>query len=265
MEKAKRKKIVAANWKMNKTCAETVSFLSKLLYMLEDEPQDNVEIIIFPPFTALRSASTFLQSESKKGLNLYLGAQNMFYKESGAYTGEISPIMLKEFDLKFVLLGHSERRNIFGETDDLIVQKVKSAVEHGFTPLICVGETLEQREKKETEEVLRKQCLSVLEALKEMQFEDFVIAYEPVWAIGTGIPASPEEANDVIRHIRAFVGSAFSPEVARKVRILYGGSIDTSNFRDFLLESDIDGGLIGTASLDVEKFVKLIKTAASVS
>jgi triosephosphate isomerase len=265
LEKAKRKKIVAANWKMNKTCAETVSFLSRLLYMLEEKPAGGVEIIIFPPFTALRSASTFLQSEKKPLTNLYLGAQNMFYMESGAYTGEISPLMLKEFELKYVLLGHSERRNLFGESDDLIIKKVKTAVEHGFTPLICVGETLEQREKGETEQVLRRQCFGVLEILKNLQFEDFVIAYEPVWAIGTGIPASPEEANDVIRHIRALVGSVFSPEVARKVRILYGGSVDIGNFRDFLLESDIDGGLVGTASLDVEKFVKLIETAASIN
>lgn len=258
-----RKPIVAANWKMNKTCAETVSYISKLMYGLEEDSPE-VEVVIFPPFTALRAASTFLESEKKPPAALYLGAQNMFYKDSGAFTGEISPLMLKEFNLKYVMIGHSERRHIFGETDEVIKLKVEAAVNHGFTPLICVGETLEEREGGRTEAVLQKQCLGVFEILKNKGATDFVVAYEPVWAIGTGIPASSEEANDAIRHIRALIGSVFTPEVSKEIRILYGGSVDTSNFRDFLLESDIDGGLIGSASLDVNKFLELIKIASTV-
>jgi len=260
--KANRKRIpiVAANWKMNKTCAETVAYLSRLLYSLE-ELNGTVEILIFPPFTALRTATTYLENERKTDIFPLIGAQNMHWELKGAYTGEVSLVMLLELGIKHVILGHSERRRIFNETNDIVLKKVKAAAAHGVVPLICVGETLEERNEKKTEEVLKNQLVDILEFFKESGFNDFIIAYEPVWAIGTGIAASPEEANDACRFIRALVGSYLSPEVASRIRILYGGSIDENNFEGFLLEPDIDGGLVGSASLDVEKFVKLIRMA----
>lgn len=256
----KRTPIVAANWKMNKTCAETVSFISKLLYELEDA-RGNLEVMIFPPFTALRSATTYLESEKKLNIRPFIGAQNMHWEDSGAFTGEISPLMLKELGIRHVILGHSERRNIFGETPEVILKKVEAAIRHEMTPIICAGESLEQRKKGETESVLKSQLYDVLTLLKSHEYLNFVIAYEPVWAIGTGVAAKPDEANDACRFIRALIGSLFSPEVALKTRILYGGSVDPSNFRDFLLEPDIDGGLIGSASLSPEKFLEMIRIA----
>lgn len=256
----KRIPIVAANWKMNKTCAETVAYLSKLLYSLEG--LDGVaEVLIFPPFTALRTATTYLENEKKTAVFPLIGAQNMHWELKGAYTGEVSPVMLAELGIRHVILGHSERRKIFGETNDIVLKKVKTAVASGFVPLICVGETLEERKEEKTEAVLKDQLVEILEFFRESEFYDFVIAYEPVWAIGTGVAASSEEANDACRFIRALIGSYLSPEVAARVRILYGGSVDENNFESFLLEPDIDGGLVGTASLDVEKFVKLIRMA----
>lgn len=263
MEEVKKKRtpIVAANWKMNKTCAETVSFLSRLLYFLEDLEGD-VEVLVFPPFTALRSATTFLESgQQAKGIFPEIGAQNMHWEASGAYTGEISPLMLKEFGIRYVILGHSERRRIFKESSEVILKKVRAALENDLIPLICVGETLEEREEERTEEVIKEQLLDILYYFREKQPSNFVIAYEPVWAIGTGVAATPEVANDACRFIRALVGSVLSPETAAQIRILYGGSVDPSNFREFLLEPEIDGGLVGTASLHVEKFAELIKTA----
>lgn len=257
----RRTLIVAGNWKMNMTCAETVNYLSKLLYSLEI--LNNLpEVIIFPPFTAIRSAHTFLSNE-KNGSIIKIGAQNMHWEEKGAFTGEISPLMLKELGVTHVILGHSERRHIFGETDEVIIRKIDSAIRHEIKPVICVGETLEEREEGKTEDVLERQLLEALRSMKSLDYRDFIIAYEPVWAIGTGVSASPEQAEDACRFIRALVGSVFDPEFAKNVRILYGGSVSPENFREFIIEPDIDGGLVGTASLSPEKFFELIRIAVA--
>lgn len=243
---------------MNKTCAETIGFLSRFIYEIEEV--NNVDITVFPPFTALRSATTYLADE--RNAKVKIGAQNIHWEESGAFTGEISAPMLVELGVSQVIVGHSERRHIFGETDEMIARKLKAAVKAGIQPVLCVGETLEERENNRTFEIVDGQTLSALEVFKELGYTDFIIAYEPVWAIGTGVSASPEQANDVIRHIRALIGSVFTPEVSREVRILYGGSVNQDNFADFLAEPDIDGGLVGSASLDYAHFARLVKIAS---
>lgn len=256
-----RQPLVAANWKMNKTCAETISFLSRFIYEIEEV--ENVDVSIFPPFTALRSATTYLADE--KNAKIKIGAQNIHWEEKGAFTGEISAPMLIELGISQVIIGHSERRHLFGETDEVIMRKLKAAVEAGIQPVLCVGETLEQREENRTYDVVDSQTLPALELFKQLDYTDFIIAYEPVWAIGTGVSASPEQANDVIRHIRALVGSVFSPDISKDVRILYGGSVNKDNFADFLSEPDIDGGLVGSASLDYKHFAQLVKIATRYS
>lgn len=258
----KRVPVVAANWKMNKTCAETVSYLSRLLDLLESV-DGGVDVIVFPPFTALRSATLFLEGEKKRKKIPAIGSQNMNWEVSGAFTGEVSAVMLEELGVKHVILGHSERRRIFSESNEMILKKAKTAVQRNMIPVVCVGETLDERNEGKTEQVLKEQLYDLLNLFRESEYYDFIIAYEPVWAIGTGVAASPEQANDACRFIRALIGSVISPEIASKVRILYGGSVEPSNFRDFILEPDIDGGLVGTASLSVDKFFELIKIADS--
>ncbi len=252
-----RKPLVVANWKMHMTCAQTVSYLSKL--MNEIEGVESVDTVVCPPFTALRTATTYLENERTI---IQIGAQNMHWKDKGAFTGEISSEMLQELRIKWVIIGHSERRRYFNETDEIIILKVKKALEEGLIPIICIGETLEERENGKTYEIVQKQLFSVLEVIKSQEKPEFSIAYEPVWAIGTGKAASSVDANDVARHIRALIGSVLSPDFAKEVRILYGGSVDKDNFNDFLSEPDIDGGLVGSASLSAITFAQLVRMAS---
>lgn len=252
-----RRPLVVANWKMNMTCAQTVNYLNKL--MNEIEGIVSVDVVVCPPFTALRTATTYLENEKTI---IQIGAQNMHWEEKGAFTGEISSGMLQELRIKWVILGHSERRRYFNESDEMVAMKVKRALEEKLIPIICVGETLEERKSGKTYEVIQRQVLSALEVIKSYEGKEFVIAYEPVWAIGTGRAASSTDANDVARHIRALVGSAISPGFAKEVRILYGGSIDTKNFTEFLSEPDIDGGLVGSASLSATTFAQLVRIAS---
>lgn len=252
-----RRPLVAANWKMNMTCAETVKYLTD--FTNEVEGLTSVDVVICPPFTALRTASTYLEYEKS---NIALGSQNMHWEEKGAYTGEISVSMLKELNVSWVITGHSERRRYFNEDNETVTRKVRSAIESGIKPIICVGESLEERENDQTLEVIRTQVLSALEAVKDTEDPEFSIAYEPIWAIGTGKAADPESVNDVARHIRALVGTVFFPDLARRVRIIYGGSIDADNFHAFLSEPDIDGGLVGGASLSANTFSKLVRIAS---
>ncbi len=241
--------LVAANWKMNKTAADSVDYLEKFLPAVED--LTTVDIMIAPPFTALSSASLLLEKS-----HVSLGAQNMHFAESGAFTGEISPVMLLEFDTEYVILGHSERRHIFGEKDSLINQKMVSAVEHGIRPILCVGETLEERELGKTLNVVEHQIRAGLAGIEEdMVYID--IAYEPVWAIGTGKTATPEQAEEVHRFIRSLINE-LSKGKDEKTRILYGGSVNENNARNLIKEDHIDGFLVGTASLDPNKFYKII-------
>ena len=239
--------LVAANWKMNKTVADTLEYLEVFLPSVED--LTTIDIMIAPSFTALASASLKLEHSHVK-----LGAQNMYYMDKGAFTGEISPIMLTELDVDYVIIGHSERRHIFGEKDDLINKKMISAVEHGIRPILCVGETLEERELGKTLNVVERQIKTGLAGIeKDMIYID--IAYEPVWAIGTGVNATPEQAQEVHRFIRSLIND-LSKGNDEKTRILYGGSVNEKNARDLIKEPNIDGFLVGTASLDPQKFYK---------
>ena len=241
--------LVAANWKMNKTVGETLEYLELFLPSVEDLA--NIDIMIAPPFTALASASLKLEKS-----NVKLGAQNMHFAEKGAFTGEISPVMLTELDVNYVILGHSERRHIFGEKDKLINQKMISAVEHGIRPILCVGETLEERELGKTLNVVENQIRSGLAGIeKDLVYID--IAYEPVWAIGTGKTATPEQAQEVHRFIRSLINE-ISKGNDEKTRILYGGSVNETNARNLIKEDNIDGFLVGTASLDPKKFYKIV-------
>lgn len=244
-----RTPIIAGNWKMNKTIEEAIQLVKEI----KNDLRDNVETVVCVPFTAL--------SEVKKeisGTKLKLGAQNMHWEESGAFTGEISPLMLKEIGVDYVIIGHSERRQYFGETDEIVNMKIKAALKHGIIPIVCVGETLEQREANIEKEVVKAQ---VLEAFKDINSEEMVkmvIAYEPIWAIGTGKTATKEEANDIIAFIRSIVMDKYGQEVSDRVRIQYGGSVKPSNITEIMNQSDIDGALVGGASLKPDEFIKLI-------
>jgi triosephosphate isomerase len=244
-----RKPLIAGNWKMNKTVGEAVKLCEDLRLLVKDVIDR--EILVCPPFTALYSVSKIVENT-----RINIGGQNMFYEEKGAFTGEISPIMLKDVGCSYVILGHSERRHIFGEDDELIAKKVFSAVKHDLIPILCVGELLEEREEGKTFEVVRKQ---IKEGLKYLSRDDnFVIAYEPVWAIGTGKTATPEMAQEVHRFIRLEISELFGHEKAESVRILYGGSVKPENISGLMKMADIDGALVGGASLDAESFAKIV-------
>jgi len=247
--------LIAANWKMNKTVGDTLEYLELFLPSVKDLMK--VEIMIAPPFTALSSASIKLDAAKREGeYNVKLGAQNMYYEEKGAFTGEISPLMLTELEVEYVILGHSERRHIFGEKDSLINKKVISAVEHGIRPIFCVGETIEEREQGKTLSVVERQIRNGLAGVeRDLIYID--IAYEPVWAIGTGINATPEQAQEVHRFIRSLINE-ISKGNDNKTRILYGGSVNEKNARELIKEPNIEGFLVGTASLDPKRFYKII-------
>ena len=249
-----RKPIIAGNWKMHKTVVEAVDFCVKLKEAVSTV--GGVEVLVCPPFTSLAPVSEVL-----KGSELKLGAQNMYWEEKGAFTGEISPLMLKELGCHYVILGHSERRQFFGETDDSVNKKAKAVFEYGMLPIVCVGERLEQREAGETGVVVTSQVRGALNGLTTEQVENLVIAYEPVWAIGTGKTASDEDAQAVIGLIRSLVGELFGATAAGKMRIQYGGSVKPANTAGLMAKPDIDGALVGGASLDIESFVSIVKAA----
>ena len=247
-----RKPIIAGNWKMNKTAGETRTLIEELKPLVSDVT--SVDIVVCPPFVNLETAAAAL-----KGSNIKLGAQNMHFEESGAYTGEIAPSMLKEIGVEYVILGHSERRQYFAETDEGVNKKVKTALKNGLKPIVCVGETLQEREAGITNEVVCKQTKLALLGLSEDEAASVVLAYEPIWAIGTGKTATAEDANETIAAIRASVKEAFSTDTAQKVRIQYGGSMKPANATELMAKPDIDGGLIGGAALKAEDFSKVVK------
>lgn len=250
-----RKKIIAANWKMNMTASEAVSFLEDL--ELELKNFDAAEVVIVPPFTALPKVSELVS----KIPGITLGAQNMWHEPSGAYTGEVSAAMLREFFTRFVVLGHSERRTIFGETDELVNKKVKAALGANLRPILCIGETLAERDAGNHHEVLERQLRGSLAGVDTEDMLDTVIAYEPVWAIGTGRTATPEQAQEAHAFIRKTLAAMFDENTAAKVRIQYGGSVKPDNAKELLHQPDIDGALVGGASLDSRSFAKIVKAA----
>ena len=244
-----RKPIIAGNWKMHKTIAEALEFVNEVKDRVNN---DKVEAVICAPFTLLKDLK-----QATKGTNIKIGAQNMHFEEKGAFTGEISPLMLKELDMDYVVIGHSERRQYFNETDETVNKKVLKALEVGIDPILCVGETLEEREAGNTKDVCKVQVEKALENVSKEDLAMVVIAYEPVWAIGTGKTATSEDANDVIAYIREVVANLYG-ELANEVRIQYGGSVKPSNVAEIMNQSDIDGALVGGASLEANDYVELV-------
>lgn len=245
-----RKPIIAGNWKMHKGIEETRQLLRELKDM---EMSPEIEVVVCPPFTSLSEAAELLV-----GTAIGLGAQNMHWERSGAYTGEVSPCMLKELGCKYVIIGHSERRQYFGETDEMVNFKVKSAFNHDLIPIVCVGENLEQRKNGETKSLVTNQVKKALEGLTEKQVERIVIAYEPIWAIGTGVSAKGEDANEVIKLIRDIIAGDFGKDISQKVRIQYGGSVKPGNIKEFMEQPEIDGALVGGASLKAVDFGAIV-------
>ena len=244
-----RKPIIAGNWKMHKTIAEALEFVSDIKDRVNNE---KVEAVICAPFTLLKDLK-----EATKGTSIKIGAQNMHFEEKGAFTGEISPLMLKELDMDYVIIGHSERRQYFNETNETVNKKVLKALEIGIDPILCVGETLEEREAGNTKDVCKVQVEKALENVSKEDIAKVVIAYEPIWAIGTGKTATSEDANDVIAYIRQVVANLYK-DLANEVRIQYGGSVKPSNVGEIMNQSDIDGALVGGASLEANDYIQLV-------
>ncbi len=242
--------IIAGNWKMNKNKEETKKFLEEFKTLVGDS---EIEVVICPSFTVLDSASQIIDKTSIK-----LGAQNMSWEEDGAFTGEVSPDMLLDLGVEFVILGHSERRQIFNETDDRINKKVVKALEKGLRPILCVGETLEEREGERAFDVVRDQLIKGFKSINEKNASKVIIAYEPVWAIGTGKTASPEDANEMAAYIRSMVAEIFSEEISEELIIQYGGSVKPGNVEDIMNQTDIDGALVGGASLEPKDFIEIV-------
>ena len=247
-----RKKLMAANWKMYKTPDQTRDFFRDFLPLVKKHDRD--EITVCPPFLAVPAAV-----EAAKGSNVAIGAQNMYWEKEGAFTGEISTGMLLAVGCTHVIIGHSERRQYFGETDDTVNLKLKAALEAGLVPIVCVGEVLEEREAGLTEDVLRRQCLRAFHAISGKKAAKLVIAYEPVWAIGTGRTATPQLASEAHQVIRSEAGKALGEELAENLRILYGGSVKPENAKALMSEAEIDGALVGGASLDPKSFAAIVK------
>jgi triosephosphate isomerase len=250
-----RKLIIAGNWKMNNDLAQSEKLIVELKNLLQNE-KPNCDVIVCPPFTSLSEASKLL-----KGSNIKLGAQNMYFEENGAYTGEVSASMLKCVGCEYVILGHSERRTIFGETDELINKKIKKALAAGLIPIFCVGELLSERETGITNDVIKRQLLAGLNGVSEEEMKKVIIAYEPVWAIGTGRTATPAQAQEVHEFIRDLIEIDYSLEIANDVTIQYGGSVKPDNAKELISQKDIDGALVGGACLNADSFLGIIKSA----
>jgi triosephosphate isomerase (TIM) len=250
-----RKKIVAANWKMNMTQAESARFVQSLLLDLGDIT--DVEVVIIPPFTAIARVMEALGASQ----GIKVGAQNMHWEPNGAFTGEISAALLRDLLVRYVVLGHSERRRLFGETDEIVNRKVRAAHEAMLRPIVCVGETLEQRDKGNVEKILSIQLAGSLKDLNEKELHETVVAYEPVWAIGTGRNATPQQAQEAHAFIRRTLREMSDETTADKIRIQYGGSVKAENARDLMTQPDIDGALVGGASLDPRSFAQIVKAA----
>jgi triosephosphate isomerase len=251
-----RQPIMAGNWKVHHTHLDAIAVVQKLGYRLEAADYERTEVVVCPAFTALRSVQTLIEADH---LPILLGAQNVFWEEQGAYTGEVSPVMLAKLSVTYVIVGHSERRQYFSETDETVNRKVKAVLDHGMAPIVCVGETLQEREAGETDVKVSHQVRGGLEGLAPDQVAGLVIAYEPIWAIGTGHTATPEDANETIGVIRSMVAGLAGEAAAASVRIQYGGSVKPGNVAAFMAMPEIDGALVGGASLDADEFTRIIR------
>ncbi|MGN1326570.1 MAG: triose-phosphate isomerase [Clostridia bacterium] len=245
-----RRKVIAGNWKMNMLPMETIDFITQLGQKVKNTEN---EVILCVPYTDL-----FYAWHTAEETNIHIGAQNMHWEENGAYTGEISAQMLKSIGVEYVIIGHSERRAYFSETDETVNKKIKAAFANNLKPIVCVGESLKEREAEKTKQIITNQVEKALEGLTSEQVKNTIIAYEPIWAIGTGKTATSEDANNSIRDIRAKIAQIYGNEVAEEVIIQYGGSVKASNAKELFETSDIDGALVGGASLKVDEFAKIV-------
>jgi triosephosphate isomerase len=251
-----RKPIIAANWKMHHDHFVAIQFTQKLSYLLDKKDTDAVEVVLCPPFTDLRSVQTTIDSDR---IPVALGAQHCYFEDQGAFTGEISPLMLAKLTVKYVIVGHSERREFFGETDEMVNMKVHAIWKHGMTPILCVGETLEEREAGQTDAKVTRQVREAFAGVATERIARTVVAYEPIWAIGTGRNATPEDAEATIAVVRAAVAEVGGAEAGENVRIQYGGSVKPGNIASLMERPGIDGALVGGASLDPEDFARIIR------
>ena len=253
-----RKPIMAGNWKMHHTHLDAIQVLQKLSYRLSSEDYERCEVVVCPTFTSLRAVQTVIEADN---LPIGLGAQNVFWEEKGAYTGEVSPSMLAKLAVSYVIVGHSERREIFGETDEMVNKKVKAVIKAGMTPIMCCGETLEEREAGETAAKVSRQVQAGLDGVDPNEVAAMVIAYEPIWAIGTGRNATPEDANETIGTIRSMVAGLAGETAGAAIRIQYGGSVKPSNVAAIMAQPEIDGALVGGASLEADDFAQIVRWA----
>jgi triosephosphate isomerase len=251
-----RKDLIAGNWKMNATHLEAIQMVQKLSYRLDPDDYTRVDVVVCPPFTALRSVQTVIESDH---LPIHLGAQNVHWEGSGAYTGEVSATMLERLGVRFVIVGHSERRQLFGEDDAMVGRKLRAVLAAGMSPILAVGETLEQRDAGETDEVVRGQTRTALRGLDEETLGRMVVAYEPIWAIGTGHTADADTAAAASIVIRAVISELGGGDAAESARVLYGGSVNPGNIAAFMAKRDVDGALVGGASLDPDQFASIIR------
>lgn len=250
-----RKNLIAGNWKMNANHLEAIQMVQKLSYRLDPADYDRVDVVVCPPFTALRSAQTVIETDH---LGIKLGAQNVDWHDSGAFTGEIAPAMLSKLSVSYVIVGHSERRQMFGETDEVVNTKAKAVIAAGMTPIICVGETEGQRDAEEAEAVVGSQVRAAIAGIEPDTIRSVVVAYEPIWAIGTGRTASADDAGAMCGFVREQIRDV-ADGAADSTRILYGGSMNPGNVAGLMAKNDIDGGLVGGASLDPDQFASVIR------
>jgi triosephosphate isomerase len=255
-----RTPLISGNWKMHHDHFEALRTIQKLNWLLTPDVVERVDVGVHPPFTDIRTVQTSIEADR---MPFILGAQHCHFEDSGAFTGEVSPAFLAKLDVKMVICGHSERRSIFGETDEMVNAKVAAVLKHKMTPILCVGESLAEREAAETEAVVLSQVVNGLRGVAKTAVAELVIAYEPVWAIGTGRTATPDDAQQVCASIRAAVAASFGADAATGVRIQYGGSVKSGNIADLMAQPDIDGALVGGASLDPDEFARIVQHTAS--
>ncbi len=253
---ATRKPIISGNWKMHHNHFEAIQTVQKLHYRLDEDDHDTVQVSIHPPFTDIRSIQTVIESDKMK---ILIGAQNCHWEDKGAFTGEVAPPMLAKLNVSHVIVGHSERRQYFGETDETVNLKAKAILVHGMTPIVCCGETLDEREAGDAQSKVEGQIRAGLAGVTNEHVASLVVAYEPIWAIGTGRTATSEDAQSMCAHIRRVVGDEFGADAAAAVRIQYGGSVKPGNIADLMGQPDVDGALVGGASLDADEFAAIVQ------
>jgi triosephosphate isomerase (TIM) len=251
-----RKPVIAGNWKMHHDHLVAIQVVQKLSYRLDEDDYEAVDAVVCPPFTDLRTLQTLIEADK---LKIGLGAQNCYFEDQGAFTGEVSPPMLAKLAVQYVIIGHSERRQLFGETDELVNKKLKAVHKHGMTPIVCVGETLEEREAGATNDRVTSQTNAAFAGVKSADAATCIVAYEPIWAIGTGRNATPDDANDTIGVIRGALRALYGEETAAAVRIQYGGSVKSGNAAALMGMPEIDGALVGGASLDPDEFARIVQ------